>query len=169
MRDAGCGMRLNFVFLEASRVNTQYKLPITNTNSIHAAYIQIQYSLLLKVIMKYQNLDVWKMSFTLCKHTYQAVEHIKDYAFKDQIRRSSLSVPSNIAEGIERGSPRETAYFLNVAKGSTGELKTQILLAYEFKYISQCDRDALCEKCERISRMLYSLIAKHKNQSSTNL
>ncbi|MDC5822919.1 four helix bundle protein [Vibrio europaeus] len=115
--------------------------------------------------MKYQNLDVWKMSFALCKHTYQSVAHIKDYSFKDQIRRSSLSVPSNIAEGIERNSPKETAYFLNIAKGSTGELKTQLLLAYEFGYINNSDCEALCEKCERISRMLYSLIARHKSLS----
>ncbi|WP_194437901.1 four helix bundle protein [Vibrio fluminensis] len=112
--------------------------------------------------MKYQNLDVWKLSFALCKETYLQFRFTNDYAFRDQIRRSALSIPSNIAEGVERYSDKETAYFFNVAKGSTGELKTQLMMAKELNYIPQSDCDLLCEQCERISKMLFSLIRKHR-------
>ncbi|WP_114767453.1 four helix bundle protein [Vibrio rhodolitus] len=112
--------------------------------------------------MKYQNLDVWKMSFVLCKEIYILFRFTKDYSFRDQIQRSALSIPSNIAEGIERYSDKETAYFLDVAKGSTGELKTQLMMAKELNYIPHDDCDVLSEQCERISKMLFALIRKHR-------
>ncbi|MDC5703471.1 four helix bundle protein [Vibrio europaeus] len=112
--------------------------------------------------MKYQNLHVWQISFELCKQVYPKVNHISDYSFRDQIRRSCISISSNIAEGMERESNKETAYFLSVAKGSTGELNTQLLLAAEFGYISLSDRDKLCEQCHRIAKILPALIRKFR-------
>ncbi|WCP67834.1 four helix bundle protein [Vibrio tubiashii] len=113
--------------------------------------------------MKYEKLKVWKTSFELCKKTYLSVQHIQDYSFRDQIRRSSISIPSNIAEGVERTSGKETAYFLNVAKGSVGELKTQLLLASALNYLHSNQCDELCNVCDDIARILGALIIKHRS------
>ncbi len=80
------------------------------------------------------------------------------------MRRCAVSVASNIAEGAERNSPKETAYFFNVAKGSVGELKTQLMLARELDYLPKSFCDELCASCEDIGRILGALIAKHRAQ-----
>jgi four helix bundle protein len=76
--------------------------------------------------MKFEDLDVWKRSAALSAEIYTALAELKDFGFKDQITRSSLSVPSNIAEGVERGSDNEVIRFCTIARGSCGELRTQI-------------------------------------------
>lgn len=115
--------------------------------------------------MKYEKLTVWKTSFELCKQTYISVQHIQDYSLRDQIRRSSVAIPSNIAEGVERFSAKETAYFFNVAKGSVGELKTQLLLASKLNYIPQNLTNELCATCDDIANILGALIRKHRLES----
>ncbi|MBB1369070.1 four helix bundle protein [Pseudoalteromonas sp. SR44-5] len=66
--------------------------------------------------MKYENLDVWKKSFSLSLFVYQVFNDLRDFGLKDQMCRCAVSVPSNIAEGYERYSDKERAYFLSVAK-----------------------------------------------------
>ncbi len=78
--------------------------------------------------MPFEDLDVWKVSARLSEDIYKKLANIKDYGLKDQITRSGLSIPSNIAEGLERDSQKETIRFLSYAKGSCGE--------QELKYIS---------------------------------
>ena len=70
--------------------------------------------------MKFEDLEVWKRSARLSVDIYKQTKKIKDYGFRDQITRSGLSVPSNIAEGIERESDKECIRFLSFAKGSCG-------------------------------------------------
>jgi four helix bundle protein len=77
------------------------------------------------VWMLYENLDVWKRSRLMTIEVYRVLKDCRDYCFKDQITRSILSVPSNIAEGCERSSMKERKRFLDFAKGSLGEFKTQ--------------------------------------------
>ncbi len=77
--------------------------------------------------MKFEELEIWKRSVGLCTDIYRAMKEIRDYGFKDQITRSALSIPSNIADGIERGSDNEVVRFCAIARGSCGELRTQIL------------------------------------------
>ena len=72
--------------------------------------------------VKFEDLEVWKRSARLCADIYKVFMHSKDFGFKDQITRSALSIPSNIAEGFERKSDKEIANFINYAKGSIGEL-----------------------------------------------
>ena len=84
--------------------------------------------------MKFEDLDVWKRSSRLCAEVYKELSSLKDFGFKDQITRSSLSIPSNIAEGVERDSDKECAVFLNYAKGSCGELRTQIYIGMYIVY-----------------------------------
>ena len=112
---------------------------------------------------KFEQLDVWKRSARLSASIYQTLAKNKDFGFKDQITRSGLSVPSNIAEGYERGSDKETVNFLNYAKGSTGELRTQIYIGIEIGYIDKKIGRLWINETEEISKMIYGLIKAFKN------
>ena len=76
--------------------------------------------------MRFEDLEVWKRSRRLSADIYIGLRGLKDYSFWGQITRSGLSIPSNIAEAFERLSQREGLVFLSYAKGSCGELRTQI-------------------------------------------
>lgn len=75
---------------------------------------------------RFEDLEVWKRSARLSADLYKAMADLKDFGFRDQITRSGLSIASNIAEGYERNTDKELANFLNYAKGSAGELRTQL-------------------------------------------
>lgn len=87
--------------------------------------------------MRFENLDVWKRSTQLSVAIYRQLNTLKGYGFRDQITRASLPVPSNIAEGLERVSQKECLVFLSYAKGSCGELRTQIYVGMEIGYIDR--------------------------------
>ncbi|MEJ2685452.1 MAG: four helix bundle protein [Candidatus Sulfobium sp.] len=78
---------------------------------------------------RFEDLEVWKSSYKLAVEIYKRFSNCKDYGLKDQITRSSVSVPSNIAEGFERNSNKEFIRYLYIAKGSCGELRTQLHIA----------------------------------------
>ena len=82
-----------------------------------------------------ESLEVWKRSCRLSVDLYRLLRNCKDYGLKDQITRSALSVPSNIAEGYERDSTAEFLRFLRIAKGSCGELRTQLYIGAEADFI----------------------------------
>jgi four helix bundle protein len=110
---------------------------------------------------RFEEIDVWKLSRSLVKDVYLITKldlFSKDYSLKDQIRRSSVSIPSNIAEGYERKSNVEFIRFLYIAKGSAGELRTQIYLAYDLKYIDDDMFNDIVKKSEEISRSLSGFI-----------
>jgi len=107
---------------------------------------------------RFEDLDVWKRSARLSADLYKAMADLKDFGFRDQITRAGLSIPSNIAEGHERNSDKELANFLNYAKGSAGELRTQIYIGMEIGYISKEAGKGWIEECEEISKMLNGLI-----------
>jgi four helix bundle protein len=113
--------------------------------------------------MTYENLAVWQRSFGLAIKVYKLFRINNDYGFKDQICRSAISVPSNIAEGWERYSNNEKFRFLSIAKGSCGELKTQLMLAKEIGYLAKGDTDITIGEAEEISKMLGGLMNKLKN------
>ncbi|WP_064791761.1 four helix bundle protein [Shewanella woodyi] len=115
--------------------------------------------------MQYEQLEVWKRSFFLSVRVYQLFSESRDYGFKDQICRSGLSVPSNIAEGLERESNKEKSRFLSIAKGSVGELKTQVMIAKEINYLSKEESSYLSSECEQISKMLGAFINTLKDRS----
>ena len=77
----------------------------------------------------FEDLEVWKRSSRLSVNAFIAVHNLKDFTLKDQISRCSLSIPSNIAEGMERDSDQDTIRFLRIAKGSCAELRTQLYIA----------------------------------------
>ena len=113
-------------------------------------------------IKSFENLDVWKCAIELCVKVYELMKNCKDYGLTNQMQRSAVSVPSNIAEGSERQSNKEYVQFLYIAKGSCAELKTQLYIAYRLNYIITEDYDILVKEIDIISKMLYKLIQYRK-------
>lgn len=101
------------------------------------------------------------MAVKVCLH----FRDCRDFGFRDQITRSAVSVPSNISEGAERIGAGEFRQFLSYAKGSAGELRTQLTIAAEIGYIDQQTAEVLVNECREISRMLWGLIRSIKVQS----
>ncbi|CAH1552830.1 four helix bundle protein [Vibrio rotiferianus] len=110
--------------------------------------------------MLYEKLDVWKRSRQLSIDVYRQLHSCRDFGFKDQITRSALSVPSNIAEGCERVSLKERGRFLSIAKGSVGEFKTQADIGSAVGFIPSNVGGAWQKEASDISRMLAALINK---------
>lgn len=106
----------------------------------------------------FEDLEVWKRSRTVAVEVCLALRSCRDYGLRDQITRSAVSVPSSIAEGAERNSKPEFCQFLGYAKGSAGELRTQIMIAAELEYIARPDAERLIAECRELSRMLWGLI-----------
>lgn len=107
--------------------------------------------------MKCERLDVWKKSCRLSFEVYKHFADCHDFGFKDQITRSSLSVPSNLAEGLEKDYLKENIRFIEIARGSTAELLTQIYIGIEIGYIDKNIGLHWKEEIYTISKMLNSL------------
>jgi four helix bundle protein len=108
----------------------------------------------------YRDLLVWRKSFTLAKDVYIYTAQLpgsEKYGIVSQIQRAAISIPSNIAEGQQRGGPKEFRQFLFIARGSAAELSTQLQLAQE---IYETNAESLLEEVEQIQKMLYALISK---------
>ena len=116
----------------------------------------------------YQKLEVWKKSMDLAVQVYSLAKKLpkeETYALADQMRRATVSIPSNIAEGQSRWE-KEFIHFLKVAKGSCAELETQLLLCVRLKYLSDSDVASLLTDLDEIGKMLSSLI-KHLKSKET--
>lgn len=97
---------------------------------------------------------------------YSHFSDLKDRGFKDQITRSGLSIPSNIAEGMERGYPKEKVKFLRYAKGSCGELKTQVYIGIKIGYIDRRLGHCWVGEITQIASMLTGLINRIESEHS---
>ena len=111
--------------------------------------------------MRCERLDVWKRSCRLSVEVYRYFAECKDFAFKDQITRSSLSIASNIAEGIEKESNKEKIRFIEIARGSTAELITQIYIGIEIGYIEKAVGLQWVKEINEVARMLIGLKRKY--------
>ena len=109
-------------------------------------------------IEKFEDLEVWKISMNLSISIYKILQNCKDFSLRDQIQRSAVSIPSNIAEGFDRKSNKEYVYFLHIAQGSCAELRTQLYLAKEVGILSKVNSDELIELSRKISAMTHRLI-----------
>ena len=118
--------------------------------------------------MKFEDLDIWKRSARLTSEVYKTLIELKDFGFKDQITRSALSIPSNIAEGAERNSEKDFKRFLQYSKGSCGELRTQIYIGIEIGYIKKDKGDVWIKETKELSLMIGSFISKIKNRIKSN-
>ncbi len=112
--------------------------------------------------MKFEDLEVWKRSSRLCAALYKHFQDLKDFGFRDQVTRSALSIPSNIAEGVERGSQKDFARFLQYSKGSCGELRTQMYIGMDIGYIPLETGKIWIQETREISAMLVGLIKSVK-------
>ncbi|HMC00270.1 MAG TPA: four helix bundle protein [Flavobacteriaceae bacterium] len=115
----------------------------------------------------YTELDVWKKSRELVKQVYLLTllfpkEEI--YGLTNQLRRSVISVPSNIAEGNGRQSNKETIHFLYIARGSLNEVETQLYLSYDLEYISEEHLKEILEKVISCKKLLNGFINYYKKQ-----
>ena len=105
----------------------------------------------------FEDLEVWQRGCRLSVAVYNAFETCRRFSLKDQIERAGLSIPSNIAEGAERGSTKDFAHFLNYSKGSCGELRTQLYIARKLKAVANGEFEKLVAETKEISAMLEGL------------
>ncbi len=109
----------------------------------------------------FRDLKVWQRGKELAVQVYKITKKEpfnSDFGFKDQIRRAAVSVPSNIAEGDERGSNKDAVRFFYIAKASLAECQTQLEIAHEIDYIDEKNVNELLAKCQTLGKMLGSLI-----------
>ncbi len=113
----------------------------------------------------YKKLRVWKASMELAKETYQVTDSFprsEIFGLTNQLRRCSISIPSNVAEGSGRSTNKDFKYFLHIAYGSSCELETQLILATELNYQSESESNRLISKVNDIQKMLFGLIENNK-------
>lgn len=108
----------------------------------------------------FEELISWKKSRELVLLLYSVMKNNKDFGFKDQLLRSGVSVMNNIAEGFERYSRKEFRYFLFIAKGSCGEVRSMLYLAQDLNYVSKEQFKKFCSLTVEISKLLHSFIKK---------
>lgn len=126
-------------------------------------------------IEKIEELKVWQLAIELTNSIYTITNGFffsKDFALRDQIRKSAISVPSNIAEGFERNSTNQFIYFLIIAKGSAGELRTQLLIAKNQNYITEQEFEKINIEALEVSKKLGSFITylkEFKQKQTQNL
>ncbi len=107
---------------------------------------------------RFEDIIVWQKSKYLVSELYKIFSQHKDYNYKNQILRPSLSVMNNIAEGFERKSNNEFKHFLFISKGSAGEVRSMLHLGLDLNYFSKCQFKDLINKTQEISKMLSGLI-----------
>mgnify|MGYP000856255102 FL=1 len=109
-------------------------------------------------IEKFEDIIAWQKAKTLTTNIYSTFKDSKDFNFRDQIQRASVSIMNNIAEGFERKGDRELGKFLFIAKGSCGEVRSMLYLAFELNYLTKEKTRELYDLSLEISRLLSGLI-----------
>lgn len=113
--------------------------------------------------MHYKELQVWQRAMHITRVVYQATEHFpiaEHYGLRMQMRRCAVSIPSNIAEGSQRGTDKDFARFILIARGSLAELETQVLLAVDLHLLNVDSVAALLQDLDELSRMLHAFRSK---------
>jgi len=109
-------------------------------------------------IEKFEQITAWQRAQELNIIIYKLFSDCKDFSFRSQIERASVSIMNNIAEGFERQTNKEFRNFLYISKGSCGEVRSMISLALDLNYISKNDFENIYEKCVEISKILSGFI-----------
>lgn len=112
---------------------------------------------------KFEDILGWQKGQDLAVFIYQNFRELKDFSFRDQICRASVSVSNNISEGFERGSDKEFTRFLNIALGSTSEVKSMLYLAFRLGYIDEIKKETGIQQCSEIGKIINGLIRKLNN------
>jgi four helix bundle protein len=105
----------------------------------------------------FEDLEVWQRGCRLAVDVFKTFSSCRNFTMQDQVQRSALSVPSNVAEGYERDSDKEFVRFLNIAKGSSGELRIQLYISRKLEFLARTDFNRLVADSKEISNMLHGL------------
>ncbi len=111
---------------------------------------------------KFEDIIAWQKSQKLAVFVYKKFSNNKDFSFRDQIQRASVSISNNIAEGFARKGNKEFKQFLYIAKGSCSEVRSMLYLALELDYISKSEFDEFYRLAIEISKILSGLIKSLK-------
>jgi four helix bundle protein len=109
-------------------------------------------------IERFEDIASWKKAREVTERLYHSLQNCRDYGFKDQIQRASVSIMNNIAEGFERHGDTEFKHFLYISKGSCGEVRSMLYLACDLGYVEKDTSKKLLIDVEEISRMISGLI-----------
>ncbi len=109
-------------------------------------------------IANFEDIESWKEAREMVKDIYRSFTGIKDYSFRDQMQRASISIMSNIAEGFDRGTNREFIQFLIIARGSVSEMKSLSYAALDIGYIDKINFDQISDRCYRLSNLINGFI-----------
>lgn len=113
-------------------------------------------------IRSFEEIEAWKEAREVTQKVYaltKGKEFSRDFGLRAQICRAAVSIMSNIAEGYESQTSRVFIRYLSIAKGSAGELRSQLYVALDLSYITKADFDALCDKSRKIASQIYRLKA----------
>ncbi len=119
----------------------------------------------------YKDLMVWQKSMLLARRIYEITTRFpldEKFGMVSQMRRCSVSIPSNIAEGYGREGEREHSHFLFISLGSSNELETQLILSHGFQYVDNQDYQEIMDLNSEVNKMLSSLIYKLKHPDPKN-
>lgn len=112
----------------------------------------------------FEDLLIWQEGMKLCDEIYTVLRKCKDYSLRDQMQRSAVSIPSNIAEGFELSTNRAFIRHLYISKGSGGELRTQLYIAIKQDFIEQEKGKELVDLTRKLSAMISKFISARKNK-----
>jgi four helix bundle protein len=118
---------------------------------------------------RFEDIKAWQKAREVTRTIYEVTtgdRFAKDFGLRDQIRRASVSIMANIAEGFGRHSDKEFSYFLSMAHGSTAEVQSHLYIALDLKYIEQNDFSKLYNTLDETSRMTLAL-SQHLRNSKT--
>lgn len=119
--------------------------------------------------MQFKHLQVWKRSSRLSVELYKYSTKIKNFGFRDQITRAALSIPSNTAQGEDRDSIKESMRYINIAKGSSAEVITQMYIGIEANIIDRTKGLNWIRELEEINKMLGGLLKKKRSLLNSKL
>ncbi len=112
---------------------------------------------------RFEDIQAWQKARLVTKAIYKVTNEggfAKDFGLRDQVRRASVSIMANIAEGQARRSDKDFAHFLNIARASVAEVQSHLYVSLDQNYVNQKDFDEIYQLLEEISRMIFAL-AKH--------
>ena len=122
-------------------------------------------------VNRFEDLEIWKLAAEIAVDIYKITSEkkfIRDYGLRDQLRRAALSISSNIAEGFEINNNNDLIRFLKVAKGSAGELRSQLLICSRLDYITEKQTEEIKDKLlllsAKIGKFISYLLVKRRNK-----
>ncbi len=109
-------------------------------------------------IRRFEDIEAWQDAKLLAGHVYKMTDSWKDFSLKDQMRRASVSIMANIAEGFARKGNKEFVHFMYISKASASELQSHLYLALDLLYVSRDEFDSMYEQTDKTQRKLTNFI-----------